>query len=161
MTRLIGPDLTPDLLQRFSPNALHKHAHNVVLIMSVGEDNYPHPAMLSHFEIVARDSHNLRITTYSDSRTTSNMRRTGQLTMAIVDEGVAYYLKGSIEEVRPRMTTAPHNALFNFQIESVSADHADVEREGATSITCGISYDDPNMTAKIANAGETFNEMLS
>ncbi len=160
MTRLLGPELTPDLLQRFSSNGLPKHAHNIVLVMTVGEDGFPHAAMLSHFEVIARDSYNLRLAMYSDSRTTNNMRRTRQLTMAVVDEGVAYYLKGTIEEIRSQMTTSPHNALFNFHIESVNTDHVNVEREGETSITCGICYDDPNMTAKVANADKTFAEML-
>jgi hypothetical protein len=161
MTRLVGSELTEDLVQRFSAEALERYARNVVLIITEGEDGWPHPAMLSHFEIVARDTRNLRLATYTDSRTTGNMRRTGQLTIVVVDEGLAYYLKGSVEELRPQMKSAPHNALFNFQVDQVLADDADVEREGQVAITSGMTYSDPNMDKKIAGSGAVFEEMLA
>jgi hypothetical protein len=161
MTRLVGSELPEDLVQRFSAEALERYACNVVLIVSEGEDGWPHPAMLSHFEIVARDARNLRLAAYTDSRTTGNMRRTGRLTIVVVDEGMAYYLKGRVEELRPHMKSAPHNALLNFRVEQVLADDADVEREGQVAITSGMTYSDPNMSKKLAASGPVLEEMLS
>ncbi len=161
MTRLVGSELPPDLVRRFSANTLERYAQNVVPIITEGEDGWPHPAMLSHFEIVVRDAQNLRIATYADSRTTANMRRTGKLTIVVVDAGMAYYLKGTVQELLRSMKSAPHNALLNFRVEQVLADHADVEREGEPTITSAMTYSDPNMVTKLACASSIFEEMLA
>ena len=161
MTRLVGSELPPDLARRFSTETIERYAQNVVSMITEGEDGWPHPAMLSHFEIVARDAQNLRLATYADSRTTGNMLRTGKLTIVVVDAGMAYYLKGTVEELLPSMKSAPHNALLNFRVEQVLADHADVEREGEPTITSGMTYSDPNLAAKLACASAIFEEMLA
>lgn len=161
MTRLVGNELPPDLLRRLSPDQLERHADKILLILSVDAAGWPHPAMLSHCEVVARDAHNVRLATYADSNTTANLRRDGRLTMVIVDEGIAYYLKGTVHELRARMTTAPHNALFNFQVERVLADHADVAREGEAAIAGGMTYGDPDLSARLASARMMFGEMLA
>ncbi|MCH7714929.1 MAG: pyridoxamine 5'-phosphate oxidase family protein [Gemmatimonadetes bacterium] len=161
MTRLVGSELPPDLVRRFSAKTLERYAQNVVPIITEGEDGWPHPAMLSHFEIVARDAQNLRLAISADSRTTGNMRRTGRLTIVVVDAGIAYYLKGTVEELLPSMKLAPHNALLNFRVEQVLADHVDVEREGEPVITSGMTYRDPNLATKLACATSIFEEMLA
>ncbi len=161
MTRLVGSQLPPDLVRRFSAETLERYAQNVVPIITEGEDGWPHPAMLSHFEIVARDAQNLRLATYADSRTTGNMRRTGKLTIVVLDAAMAYYIKGTVEELLPSMKSAPHNALLNVHVEQVLADHADVEREGEPTIASGMTYSDPNLAAKLACASSIFEEMLA
>ena len=160
MTQFIGTNLPPDLLERFTPENLPHYAHKVVLIVTVGEDGYAHPAMLSHFEIVARDARILRLATYCDSRTTSNVRRTGRLTVLVIDEGTAYYVQGHVEEIKPHMTAAPYNTLLELRVEKVMADHADAAREGDARITGGITYADSHLNEKIARAGVVFAEML-
>ncbi len=161
MTRLVGSQLPPDLVRRFSTETLERYAHNLVPVITEGEDGWPHPAMLSHFEIVARDAQNLRLATYADSRTTGNMRRTGKLTIVVLDAAMAYYIKGTVEELLPSMKSAPHNAWLNVHVEQVLADHADVEREGEPTITSGMTYSDPNVATKLACAGSIFEEMLA
>ena len=161
MARTVGSQLPPDLVRRFSIETLEHYAHNVVPIITEGEDGWPHPAMLSHFEIVARDAQNLRLATYTDSRTTNNMRRTGKLTIMVVDASMAYYVKGTVEELLPNMKSAPHNALLNFRVEHVLADHADIEREGEPTITSAMTYSDPNLATKLACASSIFEEMLA
>ncbi len=161
MARRIGSELTPDLIARFSPAALEHQARKAMILVTPGPDGWPHPAMLSHFEIVARDARNLRLATYQDSTTTRNLRETGRLTIVVVDEGLTYYVKGTAELVRTQMDTVPHASLINARIDHVFSDRADATREGDVAVTTGIMYDAPDLAARIANAGPVFAEMLA
>lgn len=161
MSRDLGGTLPPLLLRRFSGDDIAAHADKALLIVSLDDEGGPHPAVLSHFEVVARDPGTLRLATYSDSRTTSNLRQRGAATLIVIDDGFSYYIKGSVREIRRTMEGSPHNALMELRVERVLSDRADVEREGEAVITGGVTYHDPNREARLAGAAAFYEEMLS
>lgn len=159
MPRDIGAALPPEVVRRLGGDEIDRHAEKVVLAFSVGADGWPHPAMLSYFEVVALGSRALRLAPYADSRTTANLRRNGRLTLAIVDEGVACYVKGRVRAVRERMETLPHAALLECRVESVLVDEADPEREGGAAVSGGVTFRDPRLARRLDRAAAVFQEM--
>ena len=99
MSKLVGDKLPEDLYQRLLGHDLERDAEKVIVLSTIDESGWPHQAMLSYFEVVAKGRHNLRLATYKDSGTTNNMRRNGKATVSVIDERVAYYVKGNIEEL--------------------------------------------------------------
>ena len=77
MSKLVGVQLPDDLYQRLLGNDLEQNAEKVILLATVDEGGWPHLAMLSYLEVIAKDQRNLRLATYNSSRTTRNMRANG------------------------------------------------------------------------------------
>jgi hypothetical protein len=108
-----------------------------VLICSAGDDGWPHPAMLSLYDLVALDASRLRLATYASSRTTHNLSTNGTITLMIVDEGAAYYVKGAAS--RASDAAVPGRVVFDVHVAQVRADRAEAA-EGAVRIATGIRY---------------------
>jgi Pyridoxamine 5'-phosphate oxidase len=139
-----GRELTDDLFRRLCGQFVGEHAHKVVLIHTVDENGWPHPAILSYFEVAAKDRHNIRLATYTTSRTTENIRRRGKVTLSIFDERVTYYIKGTGLEIAGEMSSASYNSKLNLAVEEVLTDQADPVREPGAYITAGINCANPN-----------------
>jgi len=139
--------LTDDLYRRLCGQFIAEHAGKVVLIHTVDEKGWAHPAILSYFEVAAMDRRNIRLATYKTSRTTENVRRTGKVTLSIFDERVTYYIKGTALEIAREMRSAPHNSKFNVVVEEVLVDQADPVLEPGAYIASGISVVNPNPPA--------------
>ncbi len=67
-----------------------ERADRAVVICSVDEHGWPHPAMLSSLEIVAVDGRNMRLAIHSRSRTARNLLANGRLTVIVADEEAVY-----------------------------------------------------------------------
>jgi hypothetical protein len=141
-----GCELTDDLYRRLSGEFIDECRNKVILIHTVDENGWTHPAILSYFEVAAKDRHNIRLATYKTSRTTQNIRRTGKVTLSIFDERVVYYIKGTAE-IAGAMRSAAHNARINVAVEEVLIDQADPVLEPGAYITGGITVANPNPTA--------------
>jgi hypothetical protein len=103
MSKLIGNTLSADLYQRLSGKNLEAHAETAILICTVDAHGWPHPAVLSYFEVLARDDRNVRLALYGNSSSAANVRRNGKLTILVYDERAAYYIKGAVEELTREM----------------------------------------------------------
>ena len=147
MPKSAGRELTDDLFRRLCGKFVDEHASQVILIHTVDENGWPHPAILSYFEVAATDRHNIRLATYKTSRTTRNIRRTGKVTLSIFDERVVYYIKGTAE-IAGNMRSATHNARINVGVEEVLIDQADPMLEPGAYITAGITCANPNPPAR-------------
>jgi hypothetical protein len=147
VSKLVGDSLPDDLYRRLAGNDLQGCAEKAILICSVDTNGFAHPAMLSYFEVVAKDVRNIRLATYKGSSTSGNMRRNGRLTILILDARTAYYIKGAVEELAAKMRCSPQNSKFNLHVEQVLADQTDDEFEpGAyliTGVTCKRSTEPP------------------
>jgi len=141
-----GRELTDDLLRRLGGQFIDAYKDNVILIHTVDENGWAHPAILSYYEVAAKDRSNIRLATYRTSRTTQNIRRSGKVTLSIFDERVVYYIKGSAE-VAGDMRSASHNARINVAVEEVLIDQADPVLEPGAYITGGITFTNPNPPA--------------
>lgn len=147
MPKSASRQLTDDLYRRLCGQLVEQHANKIVLIHTVDEKGWAHPAVLSYFEVAAKDRSNIRLATYKTSRTTENMRRTGKVTLSIFDERVAYYIKGTASELAREMRSAPHNSKLNVVVEEVLVDQADPVLEPGAYIASGITVVNPNPPA--------------
>jgi pyridoxamine 5'-phosphate oxidase-like protein len=141
-----GRELTDDLYRRLSGQFIDEHKNKVILIHTVDEGGWAHPAILSYFEVAAKDRRNIRLATYKTSRTTQNIRRTGKVTLSIFDERVVYYIKGTAE-IGGDMRSASHNARISVAVEEVLIDQADPVLEPGAYVTGGITFTNPNPPA--------------
>jgi hypothetical protein len=143
VSKIIGTQLPEDLYERLSGNNLEAYTKTAILVSTVDTGGWPHPAILSYFEVIAKDQVNVVLAIYRDSTTAANIRRDGKLTMCIIDERIAYYIKGTAQEIVPRMSSMPFNAKLNLRVEQVLSDEANEEFEKGAYITTGIRYERP------------------
>jgi hypothetical protein len=111
-----------------------------ILIATIDEQGWAHPALLSYGEVVARDARTLRLATYGDSRTSANLRRSGRVTLCLVEAGMAYYVKARAEE-RPAAGGFAGLAQFEAAVTQVLVDQAREDLEPGARITRGIEFD--------------------
>ncbi len=158
MAKFVGNKLPEDLYQRLAGDNLQACAGKAILVCTVDAHGWPHPTILSYFEVIAKDERNVRLAVFKDSSTTSNMRRNGKLTILILDERIAYYIKGTVQELAREMSSSPHNSKLNFRVEQVLADGANEEFEPGVYLTSGVTYHRP---AELLHAGEMLRELLA
>ena len=152
MSRLVGSELPSDLLERLSGRNLEALAAKVVQIVTVDAQGWPHPALLSYFELVARDAAHIRCATYANSTTSGNMRRSGTVTFVIIDERIAYYVKARATELAPAMKATDWNAAFDCRIEQVLADEVNEEYEPGAYVASGVTYHNPQRANELERA---------
>jgi Pyridoxamine 5'-phosphate oxidase len=157
MSKLVGSTLPGDLYRRLAGKNLQASNEKAILVCTTDPNGWPHPAILSYFEMVAKDERNIRLAAYRESSMTSNMRRNGKLTILILDERVAYYIKGTVEELAQEMECSPHNSKLNVRVEQVLADSANEEFEPGVYITSGVTYKRP---AELHQAMAMLSELL-
>jgi flavin reductase (DIM6/NTAB) family NADH-FMN oxidoreductase RutF len=115
------------------------HAEKVILLASVDERGWPHVAMLSYFEVIARDSRTLYLAIGGRSTSARNLRAREKLTLIVVDVGLASYIKGRAQEVKPHMEVSPEDAIFRIAVEDVLLDQAR-EGESPAAIASPVTY---------------------
>lgn len=135
MSQLLGKELTPALLQRLGGAAVESHEGKIIPICTVDEAGWPHPALLSYYEVVAKDPSTLDLAVWKNSSTAINLRKAGKVTFIISDHAVNYYLKGSVRELEFEMTGAAAVSRFRVTLEQVIED-----QEANAEITTGLTY---------------------
>ena len=135
MSQVLGNQLTAALLQRLSGAEIESHEGKIIPIFTTDEAGWAHPALLSYYEIVARDLSTLDMALWKTSSTANNLRRTGKVTLMIADKAVNYYLKGSVRELQYEMTGATPVSRFRITLEQVIED-----QEPNAEITTGFTY---------------------
>jgi hypothetical protein len=134
MSRLLGKEL-PDSLLEYLGGKIARQARNVILVVTVDPEGWPHVAMLSHWEVLARDKRNIRMATYASSSTTANLQRTGKTTLVITYGGTTYYIKTTAALLLRNRSGDQSNCIFNLTVDKVLQD----ELQG-TEIATGITY---------------------
>jgi len=135
MSQTIGKELPPALLDRLSGRDIAAHEGKIIPIFTIDEQGWAHPALLSYYEVVAQNSSTLDMALWKDSSTAHNLRRTGKVTLMIVDQAVNYYLKGSVCELQHEMAGAAPVSRFRVTLEQVIED-----QEPNAEITTGLTY---------------------
>jgi hypothetical protein len=157
MSWFVADQLTGPLLERLSIDRALSFANRAIVICTIDEHGWPHPAMLTSLEIVARDARNVRVATDVSSRTTRNLKTSRKLSLILADEDAVYYLKGDVLLVAASMQTAPRQAKFNLRVDSVLQDFAQ-EYEDAR-ILSGIRIERAQLDESQARA--TLEELLA
>ena len=135
MSKLLGQELTEPLLQRLSGAAVASHEGKIIPIVTLDEDGWPHPALLSYYEVVAKSASTLEMAIWKDSSTANNLRRIGKISLMIADAGVNFYLKGVVKELEKEMPGAPQVSRFQIAVEQLLED-----QEPNAQITSGMTY---------------------
>jgi hypothetical protein len=145
LPKLVSKELPDALLARLSGRQVDRYLDQVVLIHTVDKDGWPHPAVLSYFEIAAKNATLIHLATYNDSQTTGNMRRTGKVTLSIYDERIAYSIKCNVQEARHEMQSERMNSLLEATVVQVLSDEASQEREPGAHIASGVTFTNPKL----------------
>jgi len=135
MSQLLGKELPPALLQRLSGAEIESHEGKIIPIFTIDDFGWAHPALLSYYEIAAKNASTLDMALWKDSSTSKNLRQAGKVTLMISDKGVNYYLKGNVRELYYEMPGAPPVSRFRVALEQVIED-----QEANAEITTGLTY---------------------
>src|SRR6266508_1233000 len=111
MSRVRTTALTDDLYRRLGGADIESLAALAIVVCTVDAEGWPHPAMLSYFEVAAVDRQSVRLAIYNDSRTCANMRERAKATLIIADKNLVCYVRGTVQELAREMATAPYNAM--------------------------------------------------
>ncbi len=139
MSRELGNELPAALLSLLDGHDLPARMGKAILITTVDTQGWAHPALLSYGEVVAIDARRLRLATYLGSKTSSNLRRSGRLTLCLIEAGMAYYVKTqALEQQAPPKLAGL--ARFEATVEQVLSDQAREDLEPDAKITTGIQF---------------------
>ena len=139
MSKEIGNRLPDALYAKLHAAGPTDQSGQAIVISTVDESGWPHPALLSYREVSAADPTTLRVVTFDGTHTTANMRANGKLTLIFVDERMTYYVKGMATEV-PAEAGASF-ATMAVAIQQVLEDAPGAGEEGAN-ITSGITFNE-------------------
>ena len=160
MPKSVSRELPEDLYARLSGSSADRYLDQVILLYTVDGNGWAHPAILSYFEVAARDRTNLRLATYKESNTTENMRRSGKVTLSIFDRRIAYSIKGTAREISREMKSVGRNAMLNVSIDQVLVDEADPVLEPGAYISSGVKCANPNLGAERTWRNEVLKELM-
>ena len=144
MSQLLGKELPPALLHRLDGGEVEAHEGKIIPIFTIDEGGWAHPALLSYYEIVAKNAATLEMALWKDSSTAKNLRQAGKVTLMITDQSVNFYLKGSVRQLHYEMPGAAPVSRFRIAVEQVIED-----QESNAEITTGLTY--RRMTKRDAN----------
>ncbi|HEY6365770.1 MAG TPA: hypothetical protein VI585_13380 [Candidatus Binatia bacterium] len=135
MSQFLGKELTETLLKRLNGQDVEAYEGKIIPIFTLDELGWPHPALLSYYEVVAKNSTTLDIALWKNSSTARNLRQTNKITFLITDKGANYYLKGSVKELQTEIPGIPLQSRFRITMEQLLED-----QEPNAEITSGLTY---------------------
>jgi len=138
MSQLVGKELTPELFDRLKGDDVASKDGKAILLVTVDEKGWAHPAVVSYYEVVAKDRSRLALAIGKSSTTARNLRRTSKATLLITDSGINYYLKGKAREIKESMAETPFMSLFRVEVEQLLED-----QEPGAMITSGVTFSRP------------------
>ena len=123
-------------MQRLGGAEIEAHEGKIIPIFTIDEAGWAHPALLSYYEIVAKECIDSDMALWKNSSTANNLTTNRQ--DHAHDErlqSVNYYLKGSVSELEYEMTGAAPVSRFRVALEQVIED-----QEPNAEITTGLTY---------------------
>jgi hypothetical protein len=135
MSQILGNKLTETLISRLSGGSVSSHEGKIIPILTLDEQGWPHPALLSYYEVIAKDPSTLEMAIWKDSSTANNLRREAKISLMIADNGMNFYIKGAVKELEHAMAGAPQVSRFQIKIKQILED-----QEPNAQITSGMTY---------------------
>ncbi len=133
MSRLVGKEMPDELFALM--NGQDVQAGKVVVMATVDDKGWAHPAMASYYEMVAKTPHRIHLAVGRNSTTERNLVRTGAMTCVVTDAGVNYYLKGNARRTREQLADTMF-ALFQVELHTVLED-----QDPGAAIVTGVRYE--------------------
>jgi hypothetical protein len=124
MPRSLGSALPAALAAALDGRRLAERVGDTYLLITTSEAGWPHVAMLSAGEVLAIGESALRLALWPQSRSTANLRRSGQALLTAVVPPAMYYVR---LRIRPLADLA-RLAAFEAAIEAVEEDIVDYAR---------------------------------
>jgi len=140
MSRAIGSRLPVPLRERLRGDDLAARVGIAVLILTTDGAGWPHPAMVSYGELVARDSRRVRLAVHRTSGTAENLRRRGRITFCFVEPGMTYYVKAAVGIPEESVRGFPDLVRFEATVETVLADEARADFEPGVAVVDGVRF---------------------
>ena len=135
MSQTLGKELTEALWLRLNGHDVESHEGKIIPIFTVDESGWAHPALLSYYEVVAKDRFTMDMALWKESSTANNLRRSGKVTLLLSDTGMNYYLKGRVQQLEYEFKDAAPVSRFRVTLEQVIED-----QEPNAEITTGMTY---------------------
>lgn len=135
MSQVLGNELTQELFSRLDGRNVELYEGKIIPIFTLDEFGWAHPALLSYYEMVAKNRRTIDMALWKNSSTANNLRQTGKVTLMISDRAVNYYLKGTVTETEAEMTGSPAVSRFRINLEQIIED-----QEPNAEITSGLTY---------------------
>jgi hypothetical protein len=155
MSTFLGNELTAELVERLSGKEISSKAGKAILLVTVDDKNWPHPAMLSYYEVVAKGCGRIDLAVGKTSTTARNLRERGKITLLLTDEGMNYYIKGDAVEARESLEEVPFMSLFRVKVDQLLED-----QEPGAAITSGITFYRPERSEAERLAGKIFHGVV-
>jgi hypothetical protein len=144
MSKRLAAVLPDGLLERLKGDRFREQRFQVLLLITLDENGWPYPSMLSYLEVIAPNRENIRMAPWNNSTATANLRRNPKATLLVVEEGLAYYIQGTATEVSPNLEGFPGMAKINLKLESILEDKA-LDYEGSARISTGVRFENPQL----------------
>ncbi|HSE88196.1 MAG TPA: hypothetical protein VLJ79_18375 [Candidatus Binatia bacterium] len=154
MSQRLGKQLTEALLKRLNGQDVEAYEGKIIPILTLDESGWPHPALLSYYEVVAKNLTTIDIALWKNSSTARNLRQTNKITFLITDKGINYYLKGSVKELQSEIPGIPLQSRFRVSAEELLED-----QEPNAEITSGLTYRRRKMREATDPTVEVFNRL--
>jgi len=135
MSQHLGNELTEELFNHLKGDDVASQTGKAIVIVTVDEAGWAHPAVLSYYEVVAKDRRRIDLALGKTSTTARNLRRTGKITLVVTDKGMNFYLKGNGREVRESMAGASFMSLFRVELDKLLED-----QEAGAVILSGVTF---------------------
>ena len=123
MARFVSDSLPDDALALLRPGNLEEKRNRVVQIITVDEEGWANAGMLSYADVIAKDGGSLNLATWGDGECATDLRRNGRITLLVIDDDMAYYVKGRASEVHvpgdvltDANDTGGHSTLAYFHV---------------------------------------------
>ncbi|GAA4716399.1 pyridoxamine 5'-phosphate oxidase family protein [Brevibacillus fulvus] len=147
-------EIDQELFELLDGNDLGKKQHEAMMLVTMTEEGWPHPAMLSVGEILAVNRTNLRLSLWPATTSVQNIRRTGQATLVAVYKGKAHYVRLSLQELPPLSFSKHPRERFAATVNWVKTDIAKY-----ASLTSGIQIALHDPDSVIHRWQETLSEL--
>jgi hypothetical protein len=138
MSQLLGDELTKELFNRLKGEDITSRTGKAIVVVTMDDQAWPHPAMLSYYEVVAKSRSRIDLAIGKTSTTAKNLRRTGKISILLTDHGMNFYVKGQAEEVTESIDGVPFMSLFSVKVDQLLED-----QEPDALITSGVTFSRP------------------
>lgn len=147
--------ISKELYKLLNGENLDTKQHEAMMLLTMTEDFWPHIAMISVGEIVAKDCTKLRLALWPNTTTTHNILRTSQATFVVFFAGKAHYIRLSLQRLTPLSNAKHTRERFSAEVVSVREDTAKY-----ADITSGVKINLKDSDNVIKRWYETIEELL-
>jgi hypothetical protein len=115
--------LPPQVIQQLCGEHLEAHAGETLRLSTVGEDGWPHAALLSVGEVLAVSPTELLLAIWPRSHTSMNLRSGGRLTLSLVVDGALIDVRATATLVAEHQTSLDLT-VFRIKVQAVKEDRS-------------------------------------